>query len=94
MKPDLYTKAILTVIAIMLIVLAVKPMLLTDTIHAAGAQYKVVHTSGGFAPEERGRLQKDLDENCGGGLVAAMTTFQDARYNWAGVLICRNSTKP
>ena len=45
MKPDLYTKAVLTVIAIMLTVIALKPFAVVSTAQAAAAQHQYeLHT--------------------------------------------------
>jgi hypothetical protein len=45
MKPDLYTKAVLTVIALLLAVIALRPVLIPRPVHAAtGHTYKVDDT--------------------------------------------------
>jgi hypothetical protein len=42
MKPELYTKAVLTVIALLLAVIALRPVLIPQPVHAAtGHTYKV-----------------------------------------------------
>jgi hypothetical protein len=41
MKPDLYTKAVLTVIALLLAVNALRPVLIPRPVHATGHTYMV-----------------------------------------------------
>jgi hypothetical protein len=50
MKPDIYTKAVLTVIALMLIIIACKTIITPDTIARAQGPFEGVQCSGSGAP--------------------------------------------
>jgi hypothetical protein len=61
MKPDLYTKAVLTVIALLLAVIALRPVLIPRPVHAAtGHTYTVDQTYAGG-------VQNMLDKYSAGG---------------------------
>jgi hypothetical protein len=47
MKPDIYTKAVLTVIAIMLAVIACKPLISPDTTASAQGSFAGIQYAGG-----------------------------------------------
>ena len=62
MKPDLYTKAVLTVIALLLAVIALRPVLIPRPVHAAtGHTYKV------DSAESTVTVQNMLDKYSAGG---------------------------
>jgi hypothetical protein len=58
MKPDLYTKAVLTVIALLLTVIALRPVLIPRPVHAAAGHTYMVDS----AMDTSYRVQTMLDK--------------------------------
>jgi hypothetical protein len=54
MKPDVYTKAVLTVIALLLAVIAFKPLISPETTASAQGQFAGVQFNGGLASDDIG----------------------------------------
>ena len=91
MKPDLYTKAVLTVIAILLSLSILRPLVVAQTAHAASQhQYRVEQFANQF-----GNIQKTLDDFSTKGceLVATSVVPETPPKSLSTeqiILICRN----
>ena len=80
MKPDLYTKAVLTVIALLLAVNALRPVLTPLTVHATGHTYMVAEVN-----ENSGaRVEDVLNKHSAEGWEPF--TAYSLGNNWVGVI--------
>ena len=62
MKPDIYNKAVLAVIALLLAVSALRPVLIPRPVHATGHTYKVDTAYIGGGEDTETMLNKDSAE--------------------------------